>query len=308
MTRDPTAQAEIDRAASAWLIRLGSPALDDAGRQAFRAWLDADPAHGRAFETARRVWDGLSAPATALAETERRRARRRSRRRAGLAATAVVGVALLVGAVLHDGADHATGYADRETVVLADGSRMTLDGNSAADVAVDGATRRVTLRRGRAFFEVTADPDRPFVVRAAGFETVVLGTAFAVDLQGTAVAVVVEHGSVAVRDAAGDAVELSAGEQVAARDRIGVPEPARLASALAWRRGLMVFEDRTLGEVVAELDRATGRRILVPQASVRSLRLSGVFREDDPETVLAAIAAALGVRVVGLGVATVLYR
>lgn len=300
MEKDPKAAAEIDRAAAGWLTRLGSPALDDDDRRAFRAWLEVDPAHAAALEAARRLWEGLDAPAAGLAAAERRR-------RCGMLAAAAVCL-LVAGALLRDGADHETGAGEQATFTLPDGSRMTLDGNSAADIALDAATRRVTLRRGRAFFEVTPDAARPFMVTAGEVETRVLGTGFAVDRGAGAVAVVVERGRVAVREA-GAAVELAAGQTVTvSADGLGVPEPAAMGSALAWRRGLMVFEDRTLAEVAAELGRAGVGRVVIPQAGVRELRLSGVFREDDPTTVLDAIEAGLGVRTARLGVATIMYR
>lgn len=302
MAGDPTLKAETDRAAAAWLIRLGSPALDDADRRAFRAWLDADPAHAAALDEARRLWSGLAAAAP---DVERAVGRRR-RRRAGLALAACLAAALAA-LSLRPGADHATPRGEVLTVTLADGSLLTLDGDSAADVEIDADARRVTLRRGRGFFEVTPDPTRPFLVLAGPVETAVLGTAFAVDRRGDRVEVVVEHGRVEVR---ADATINLGPEQraTAVAGRIGAPEPARLVQDLAWRRGLMVFEDRTLGEVAEELGRATGARLVIPQASVRALRLSGVFREDRPAAVLDAIESVLGLRTARLGVATVIYR
>lgn len=302
MAADPTLKAETDRAAAGWLIRLGSPALDDVDRRAFRAWLDADPAHAAALDEARRLWTGLAGAASDV----ERSIRRRRRRRAFLALAACL-LAALAGLSLRPGADYATAHGETATVTLADGSRLTLDGDSAADVEIDARLRRVDLHRGRAFFEVTPDAARPFVVSAGPVETAVLGTAFAVERRGDAVEVVVERGRVEVR--ADDAVELGPEQRVtAAGDRIGAPEPAALATALAWRRGLMVFEDRTLGEVAEELGRATGARLVIPQASVRALRLSGVFREDRPAAVLDAIESALGLHTARLGVATVIYR
>ncbi|HMR62144.1 FecR domain-containing protein, partial [Amaricoccus sp.] len=248
----------------------------------------------------------LEAPAAALAAAER--GRRPGRRRLAMAAAACLLLLLAGGILLRDPPDHATDPGTQATVALADGSRMTLDGDSAAEAAVDAESRRVTLLRGRAFFEVTPDATRPFVVMAGGVETIVLGTAFAVERQGGAVAVVVEHGRVAVREAHAQ-VELADGEMVeASAGALGAPGPAALASALAWRRGLLAFEDRTLAEVAAELDRADGGRVVIPQAGVRALRLSGVFRKDDPAALLDALESGLGLRTVRLGVATLIYR
>lgn len=303
MTTDSTARKAIDRAAATWVVRLGSPVLDDEDRRAFRAWLDADPAHREAFEAAHSVWDDLEVPAEQLATSERRR----SWRGMWLAATAVV-LAIAGAAFGPTRADYATGSAEREIVTLADGSRITLGSHSAVDVHMDSAGRRVALRHGRVFFEVAPDPTRPFVVAAGDVETAVLGTAFAVDRSGDTVAVVVEHGKVAVRDGAGGAIELAAGERVSASDALGDPQPARLDHALAWRRGLLVFEDMTLAEIATEIGRTSGEHIVIPQATVRDLRLSGVFRESDPIAIIDTIRDGLDLRSVDLGPATVIFR
>lgn len=307
MATDPDMQGRIDRAATAWLVRLGSPMLDDADRRAFRDWLDADPAHGAAFDEVRRLWRGLDAPTAALRRVERRRVGVRR-----LAAAAVLLVTALAVAQLGSGADHATAEGEQVSVTLADGSRMALDGDSAADVRIDDGARRVELRRGRAFFEVAPDPTRPFVVAADGVEAVALGTAFVVDRRPGGVEVVVALGRVAVRDGTGAARELAPGERVeATAEGLGAPGAATLETALAWRRGLIVLivlEDRRLADVALELDRATGARVMIPQPSVRDLRLSGVFRDDDPAAVIAAIEAGLGLRTVRLGPATVIFR
>lgn len=301
MAADRDQKREIERAAAAWLIRLGGHELDETERRAFRAWHDADPAHAAAFEAARGIWGGLGDAAAGLDAALRRRRRRH-------AALAAAGLAVVIlGFALRPGADFSTAYAALETVTLADGSRMTLDGNSAADVAMAPDARRVALRRGRAFFDVVPDADRPFVVAAGTVETAALGTAFAVDRQGDAVSVVVERGRVAVRGG-GAAVELAAGEAITAEAALGAPAPVALAAALAWRRGLMIFEDRSLGEVAGEFERATGTRIVIPQAAARDLRLSGVFRQDDPSAVLDAIESGLGLRILRLGVAAVILR
>lgn len=302
MAAEPVRERDVDRAAAAWLVRLDGPGLDDAERRGFRAWHDADPAHAAAFERARHLWSGLGAAAAGLDRTTRQRRRRRV-----AVVVSLVLAAAIDGLLLRPGANLATPHAAIETVTLADGSRLTLDGDSAADIAMDPAARRVTLRRGRAFFEVEPDAGRPFVVVAGPVAAEVLGTAFMVDRHGGGVSILVERGRVAV-SLAGERVELAAGERVEVDDHLGPPAPAALASALAWRRGLMVFEDRTLAEVAAELDRSTRARVVIPQASVRELVLSGIFRADDPDAILDAIRTGLGLGVARLGVATVIYR
>jgi transmembrane sensor len=48
---------------------------------------------------------------------------------------------------------------------------------------------------------------------------------------------------------------------------------------------------------------------VAPDATVRAMRLSGVFRSDDPTAVIDAMRASLGLKTVSLpGIATLVYR
>jgi transmembrane sensor len=86
-------------------------------------------------------------------------------------------------------------------LVLSDGSRVTLQKNSKVSYSekFDGQLREVYLS-GEAFFEVTKDAARPFMVYANGLVTKVLGTSFTVSAYDTdkAVKVAVKTGKVSV--------------------------------------------------------------------------------------------------------------
>jgi transmembrane sensor len=74
-----------------------------------------------------------------------------------------------------------TNYGNRKSVVLPDGTTVTLNGSSSLKIANDynGNDRHVLLT-GEAFFEVTKDKTRPFVVLTAKTATTALGTSFKV--------------------------------------------------------------------------------------------------------------------------------
>ncbi len=65
-----------------------------------------------------------------------------------------------------------------QSVVLADGSEATL--NSDSDIVVDLSLRErdIDLRRGEAFFQVTKNPRRPFVVSAGAHRVIAEARAF----------------------------------------------------------------------------------------------------------------------------------
>jgi FecR protein len=68
-------------------------------------------------------------------------------------------------------------------VTLADGSHVELNSQSAIAIHYDAGQRRVRLLEGEAWFEVSPDPVRPFVVEASGGTVTALGTAFNVDAE-----------------------------------------------------------------------------------------------------------------------------
>ncbi|WP_020186549.1 FecR domain-containing protein [Methylopila sp. 73B] len=302
------------REATTWFVRLNNPLATDADRSAFRAWLDADPAHRSAFAETDDLWRDLEAPAQRLRAVTRRRDA--SRRHLGrLAAAAAVAATLAAGALWRDAglidralADYAAPPGQRRDIALADGTTVTLDGDSALDVAFAGTAREVTVVRGRAWFEVAPDPDRPFTVHADAIAARAVGTAFAVD--GLAQSVTVDHGVVEV-SGAGRTVTLGLGREVAlaADGTLGAPKDVSLETALAWRRGLIVLDAAPLGAVADELARRAPGRVVIPDPSLRALRFSGVFRADDPDAVLEAMRTALGLRTLAIpGLAVVVYR
>ncbi len=75
----------------------------------------------------------------------------------------------------------------------------------------------------------------------------------------------------------------------------------------SWRRGLLVFDEQPLGEVVARLNRYRPGHLLVAPGALAQRRVSGVFRVADLEPSLQSISDELGVRSLGLAGVTLLY-
>src|SRR4029077_19161785 len=94
--------------------------------------------------------------------------------------------------------DASTDIGERSLLVLADGSKVTLNTASAVHADYTGPERRVTLVRGEAFFDVAKDHTRPFVVSAGSRNVIAVGTAFDVRLQDRRVRVTLVEGKVRV--------------------------------------------------------------------------------------------------------------
>ncbi|GGE48654.1 sensor [Agaricicola taiwanensis] len=307
------------REATEWFVRLGNPAITDEDRRAYERWLAADRAHADAMEEVRGLWDRLEEPAALLAAEQEIRisgAGTQARsfwRPIAIAATIVLAAAAALvwrdqGLIDRMFADYATAPGERRELLLADGSHIYLDGDTALVQSFTASSRAITMLRGRAWFDVSPDPSRPFLVHADPLETRVLGTAFGVDRDSGSVTV--EHGSVAVSAGQGEEARLTGSERVSlVGGRLSAPEKIELDVALGWRRGLIILDSAPLGVVIDELSHMAPGRIIVSDAELRKLTLSGVFQADDPDAVIEAMRTALGLKTLSVpGFATLVYR
>ncbi|HEY6926348.1 MAG TPA: FecR domain-containing protein [Steroidobacteraceae bacterium] len=201
------------------------------------------------------------------------------------------------------GQDHyTTSIGEQRSVVLSDGTVVTLNTSSEIEVRMARDHRTVGLLSGEALFQVAPDPARPFDV-AAGKATVrALGTQFNVDRRPSSTTVTVVEGKVAVftgydPGAASDAQQppnlpLTAGEQVTvAANTIPHPERVDPAEATVWTRRKLVFEHRPLGEVAEEFNRYNRERIDIESPQLRSQEITGVFEANHPESFMSFLAA-----------------
>lgn len=311
--------------AAIWHARLldarSDPSLAAARQTDFERWLAADPRHARAFEETQQLWAKLEEPvAEVLSELETKTktgAHAGSRRTTlqnlwspvfprGALATCCCLFLAVAGVLYHDEAidrlrsDHMTAVGERLPLTLEDGSEVTLNSDSAVAFDVDNDSRRVHLLRGEAWFEVAAEPDRPFTVETPLGSVRVTGTSFNLRLQEDRVTVSLLEGRLALRPASATSTELEiAPGQQASLLPAGVSEvtPFDETALTAWLRGQLVFYNTSLGDVVAELNRYRDGHIIVMNSDLERLKVSGVFRTDDPNAALTVIANTLPVRV-----------
>lgn len=293
------------RQAEAWLARLDSPECDARERAAFEAWLAQSPEHIDAYLQAERV----HALAAALAGDELlRAAARRERRRAAsswrrpqrwLASAAVLLVAIGAAVLWRPHSppaqvqQFATAAGELRQVALADGTRLWLDAGSAVETRY-GEERVVELRRGRIQVDVAADPGRPFRVRAGASTIRDIGTVFQVSRRGEAVDVGLLEGEVEVSVGTGAerrSSRLRPGEQVAIdpSGRLQPKRPLDLAVAQAWPRGDLVFKQRRLDELLAEMNRYSPVQLRLADPALGALTVSGVFHAGDQDALVAAL-------------------
>ncbi len=311
----PPASASQDAAAeaAAWYARLHADDASPADRAAFGRWLSAEDSHDRAWHelvaTTRTLDDARDDPALqAMMAAARGAAPARSARWGSMAAAAAL--ILAIGgttAVLQR--DHAapvrTAAADMvyatpigriREVVLPDGTRMTLDAGSSVRVARPGATRRVQIERGQAFFKVAHDAAHPFIVTVGRDTVTALGTQFAVRTATDRVVVSLIEGAVRVdTPVLGRTTTLAPGNRLTI-GRTGL-HLAKVGAdaATGWRNGELTFEATPLAEVAADLNRYSRQRIIFADPRLGRRAFSGVLKTDGGGRALADALSAYGI-------------
>ena len=303
--------------AASWFVRLQRHPDDGETQRAFKAWLAADPTHPQAWAQVEDAWgrlgdlkqdpEILAARAALQSELAAQARQRRMAWAAGLAAVAVMGGALLGYGVWRQGqsaeamsvaaatpqalAVYRTPVGGQQTVDLEDGSKVTLNTDTEVRLTEWGATRRLALVRGEAYFEVAKDAQRPFVVGAAGRTVTALGTAFDVRVAPDRWSVSLVEGRVRVADQ--DAtVEMSPGEHLEQVDDAPWSlERRKLEELISWREGSLLFEDRPLGAIVEELNRYSTLKVRIADPALASTRLSGRFKSGDVAGFVATLEA-----------------
>lgn len=285
----------------------GSQSETLAHRRAREAWLAQDVRHRQAYDEMQRLWDHaghLRDDADLKAFTARGRAalrRARWSKRLFLAVAVIVALAGVGWLVLRfqmatTPVRYATAVGARQTDVLADGSRVTLNTDSVLDVRFTRGRRDVDLQRGEAQFEVAHDASRPFVVRTGMGTVTALGTRFQVRRDADDAVVTLLQGSVAVTQGQ-ERRTLVPDEQARLSEHGGITvrtiDPAQVSG---WLDGWLHFTDATLGEVVAEANRYSARKLRLADPALARLRLQGNFRAGDTASIAAVAAALLPVR------------
>jgi transmembrane sensor len=290
-------------AAAQWLMREKAGPLNESEQAEQAAWLAAHSDNRAAYERACSVWDNVGHVAA--------RGDVRAMRDAALAAKPAprfrwryIGLAAAMGAVLiaaggftwlrfapqltaqfWDAHRYHTAIGERSAVTLQDGSNVVLNTNSAVEVDFASSERRVRLLRGQALFEVAKNPARAFVVLAGNRRITALGTSFDVRIDQDDVRVVLVEGRVAV-----DALELEPGEQLVARTGApAVVRAANVARLTSWKAGRLVFQDESLGDAVAEVNRYIRKPLTLDDPQIAALRISGVFRTAEVERFAASM-------------------
>jgi ferric-dicitrate binding protein FerR (iron transport regulator) len=183
----------------------------------------------------------------------------------------------------------------KSTVQLPDGSKVVLNSSSKIEFA-DGfrdSVRWVKLE-GEAYFDVSKNPHKPFIVQSGSILTRALGTGFNVKIQPSGkVDVALVEGSVEVKPVSAsknkDHIILSPGEYVAFEGQ-EITEKGNFdyVSAIGWKDGLLTFNNADFQQVVGKLEQWYGVTFKV-EGRPSKWSLNGTYDNDNLENILKAL-------------------
>ncbi|MBF8672561.1 FecR family protein [Pseudomonas putida] len=287
-----------------WMLRLRESGHDPALQQQCRQWRTAHHEHEQAWQRVIHLHQDLdlrAVPGAGLAlqtlETSQHRLHRRQALKL-LGGVAMVGTAAWLGkdldAVNAWTSDYATGTGERRTFALPDGSLMQLNTRSAVDLAVNDQQRVVRLKQGELM--ITCSPQHPLLVQTRdalleGFEG-----RFVARQDSDCTRVSVSHGRVAIHQPGNHQLQWIESGQHWRLDAQGAHRLEQVdMDAMAWTEGLIVTRNMRLFDFLAQVSRYR-HGYLGCNDDIADLRLSGVFRLEDPEQLLQLLPRTLPVR------------
>ena len=334
MTRENEELTSISQQAARWWVVLNNVEASAAEKREFVEWVGRAPERVEACLRIARVhaavsranvgWprtsaeelvrQALAAPEDSIIplrpnlHSKRDEERRRPALRwvAGLAVSIIVAAGLGWRFTLSRPEQFQTKVGEQRSVLLADGSRVTLNTASKIEVRLQADHRIVELLQGEVLFDVAHDAERPFDVHAGRVVVRAVGTQFDIDRRATRTAVTVVEGRVAMIAAdshTGNLPVLFAGDRVVVRGAsLGTLEhDVNLSEVTAWTQHQLVFRHRPLGEIADEFNRYNVGRIEIRSPSLREQELTGTFSSNDVASFVAVLAGIPGVRVVDDG-------
>ena len=329
--------SDIEAEARGWVIDLDGDNVTEEMLQEFRAWLKRSPSHLETYKQIASVWSDLDHWSAFLypegETTYQDTAGTDVPATGGLLRPvfAIVSVMLVVlgislffhysGTALFQEdrfiAEYASAVGEVKLVTLPDGSDVRLNTRSKIAVFYVEESRSVHLKKGEAFFDVSHDPEKPFVVYAGKYAVKAVGTSFSVQLLTGSVELNVTDGRVEVvalpdkarenmapdldnMEQATSVIPIVKGQRAILKDEqdelelVQKVEDEQMEKTLSWRNGLLIFDDDPLLDVVEEINRYSPVRIVIADETISDTRIGGYFRVNDVPAILDTIEKGFG--------------
>jgi len=208
-----------------------------------------------------------------------------------------------------------TPVGGHEMISFADGSRIELNTDTVIRTRMTTESRTVWLEKGEAFFHVKHDGAHPFMVIAGDRRVTDLGTEFLMHRGKKKLEVAVVQGRVWFESSGKQLPQQSAllkpGDvAVATAENVSFSKRSQavLATDLAWRRDLLIFDHTTLADAAAEFNRYNSRKLVIADPEIASRTIDGTFQPNNVQLFARVVRTLLGLRVRAQGNEVVISR
>jgi transmembrane sensor len=301
---------EVQATAGAWIARRDHSDWSTKDQRDLDAWLASSPAHMVAFLRLSDIWQranrlrALGQPARGgMAFLHPRRVRAfvtKFSMAFAIMALAVAG-ALIYSVIMPREMTYTTPIGGHRLIVLADGSRIELNTDTVLRIRDSGTRQIASLDRGEAYFQITHNPARNFVVLAGEHRVIDLGTKFLVRSEPNRLEVALIEGRVRFDGRAARSILLKSGDVVVVSGKSIATtrkQSQALASELGWRRGVLVFRHTTLADAAAEFNRYNREKLVVVDNATARLTMDGTFPANNTQAFIRLAQEVFGLRVV----------
>ena len=204
-----------------------------------------------------------------------------------------------------------TDVGGRTLLSFSDNTQIELDTNTVMRFRMTTADRKVWLEKGEAWFHVAHDAAHPFTVIVGKHRVTDLGTEFLVRRDADDVDVTLFKGRASLSAQGVQTAMLKPGDEAIATPvslSVTRKTPEELADELAWRRGMLVFRNTPLAEVVKEFNRYNTIKLVIADPSIAGERIYASLKTDDFDGFVQLAQVALNLRVEREGSVILLSR
>lgn len=198
---------------------------------------------------------------------------------------AIIGIGSLIYFTRPQFQTFTTPVGGRKLLTLFDGSKIELNTNTELRIGIN--QRDAELVSGEAFFQIHHDASHPFSVSVAGHRVVDLGTQFLIRSNGSDLRVALMEGKArleAESGSEGQVATLTPGDVALANATslaISRKSTQELHENLAWRKGILVFDDTPLTEAAEEFNRYNDVKIVIADAQAAHMKVNGSIHVND---------------------------
>lgn len=189
-----------------------------------------------------------------------------------------------------------TNFGARLKFQLADGTTVYLNSGSKLifPTAFGGENRKVELQ-GEAFFDVTPNPTKPFIVKTGKIDVKVLGTSFNLKAfpHSKEISTTLVHGKVELETEMGGEEKqfavLNPSERAVYNlnsGKVHISKEADLDKFIAWKDGRLVFSNDPIQELAEKLGIWYNVTVKIENEGLKSHRFTATFIEEPIEQVL----------------------